>query len=93
MKLITNDISKKRSNSISANGLDTQERINVLQGKIDKAREAYDAVFAEQNLPVFQAESIDASIKDNRINIHLTKLQLSSLSIEHKELYLLDIAS
>lgn len=73
--------------------LDTQEKINVLQEKIDKAREAYDAVFAEQNLPVFQAESIDVSIKDNRINIHLTKLQLSSLSIEHKELYLLDIAS
>lgn len=70
----------------------TKEKIDTLYAIMQEASNAYAIYFAQTNLQCFKDAGAEASIKEDKINLHITKKQLSKLSIENKESFLLGLA-
>ena len=70
----------------------TEEEMDTLYARMQEASNAYAINFAQANLQLFKNAGAEASIKEDKINLHITKKQLSKLSIENKESYSLDLA-
>ena len=70
----------------------TKEKIDTLYARMQEASNAYAIYFAQTNLQCFKDAGAEASIKEDKINLHITKKQLSKLSIENKESFLLGLA-
>lgn len=71
----------------------TKEKMDSLYDLMQDACESYILYFAQTNLQVFIDAEAEASIQNNKIQLHVTKNQLSELSVENKEIYLLDLGS
>lgn len=71
----------------------TKEKMDSLYDLMQDACESYILYFAQTNLQVFIDAEAEASIQNNKIQLHITKNQLSELSVENKEIYLLDLGS
>ena len=73
-------------------GVATKEKMDTLYAIMQEACDAYAINFAQTNLQCFKDAGAEASIKEDKINLHITKKQLSKLSIENKENFLLSLA-
>ena len=73
-------------------GVATKEKMDTLYAIMQEASNAYAIYFAQANLQLFKDAGAEASIKEDKINLHITKKQLSKLSIENKESFLLGLA-
>ena len=65
--------------------------MGTLYAIMQEACDAYAIYFAQANLQLFKNAGAEASIKEDKINLHITKKQLSKLSIENKESFLLSL--
>lgn len=77
---------------LQGDGVATKEKMDTLYAIMQEASNAYAINFAQTNLQCFKDAGAEASIKEDKINLHITKKQLSKLSIENKESYSLDLA-
>ena len=69
----------------------TKEEMDTIYATMQEACDAYTIYFAQTNLQLFKNAGAEASIKEDKINLHITKKQLSKLSIENKESFLLSL--
>ena len=72
--------------------LNTMNKMDDLKKAMEETRAAYVIYFAEQNISLFTNVGVEACIKDEKINLHLTKRQLAELLLENKEIYSLDLS-
>lgn len=77
---------------LQGDGVATKEEMDTLYAIMQEACDAYAINFAQTNLQLFKDAGAEASIKEDKINLHITKKQLSKLSIENKENFLLSLA-
>ncbi len=73
--------------------LSTEEKMQSTDKAMDEALLSYSLHFAEQNLQAFKELNEEATIKDGKIHLYITKKDFSELSIENKELYSFGLAS
>ena len=77
---------------LQGDGVATKEKMDTIYATMQEACDAYAIYFAQANLQCFKDAGAEASIKEDKINLHITKKQLSKLSIENKESFLLGLA-
>lgn len=78
---------------LQGDAVDTKEKMDTLYATMQEACDAYAIHFAQANLQLFKDAGAEASIEENKINLHITKETLCGLSIDNKERYILSLAT